>query len=1078
MRKNLLSFIVVAVLCMPLAAQTVPISVPFSVGFEESDSLELKNWVLNPGVNASKCVDQWVVGEAAKSTGERSLYISADNGASACFGIARNVQYAYRDISLPKGVYEISFDWCCLGTSDAAMYAGVGLASDLPVEAVSNSAAIPSKVSAWCKTVGRMASSSLWKNASLSMNSRGESTTYRLFFVWSSANQDTTLALPLGGCIDNIQICLANCARPKSVSATSTCDSIFLSWVGTSEKYSVEYRRRGKKWSTPAVYEQESCVFENMDEGLYDFRVRGICNGTDTSAYTYLSSYVLFCPEKHCINYVNLHDSLHVVCTYGTFSNPYAATGVIDNGFGNQEQYFRHTVNWEPDQYDPRTLNQLPLIPDGELASVRLGNWLHGAEGESISYEYVADVENAAILFLKYAIVLEDPAHGASSNPRFTMEVLDENGYLLSPTCGAADFYADANRKDGGWHSANVAGYSTISWKEWTTVGLNLAELGVKTGDVLTIRLTTKDCAWSAHFGYAYFTLGCATARLYGTSCGSDANMSIAAPDGFRYEWYNKNNELVSTEKQLSLPASDTTTYRCRLIFKENEECDFNLYSSLRPRFPISEFSYSYEPANCENRVRFSNKSHIMTVFNGDTVHHYDEACDEYLWDFGSGNESSVKNPVFAFPQSGGTFPVTLFSSISDGACQADTTLYITLPKIGDTEQTLDTTICDGTYIEFGKYYAAEERIYYDSLKSVAGCDSVWILNLKVHPVSHLVAPDTTVCAEVPLCIDGKCYQHTTSGEFVRFWKDSYGCDSTISMYVHILDSILPTVVLVEPEDREGTGSITVGGTGYDYYYLNGVRYDASQTYFSGLDGGVFDFQFFNDFGCSVGRSDTMYCECLQLRLGDIAPVCLGADSWVIPLVIDSGIPTTYSVLFDSVAHAAGLADIIDARYTKQDQWLEVPVPASLAPYRYHAQLLFSNSLGDCRDTIIGVELPLFFSEQLIYQRWNDVLSVRGTGSNGGYTFTAFQWQKNGQDIAGATRSYYYEEGGLDTSAEYQVWVTLPDGTIVGSCPFTPAADSDAPQSPKKTIEHQRLVITHDGVQYNAQGMKLYPLAE
>ena len=36
-------------------AQNQAISIPYSMGFEESDSLELKSWVLNSGANAAKC---------------------------------------------------------------------------------------------------------------------------------------------------------------------------------------------------------------------------------------------------------------------------------------------------------------------------------------------------------------------------------------------------------------------------------------------------------------------------------------------------------------------------------------------------------------------------------------------------------------------------------------------------------------------------------------------------------------------------------------------------------------------------------------------------------------------------------------------------------------------------------------------------------------------------------------------------------------------------------------------------------------------------------------------------------------
>ena len=1058
-----------------VAAQNTNISVPYSMGFEETDAADMSNWVLNPGANGDKCVDQWVVGEATSSIGHRALYISANDGMDATFGVGTNIQYAYRDFVVPKGTYEVSFDWCCMGSADACMYAGIGLANSLKLEADNSSSKLPVYVEPWTGTLGKLQGNSRWMNASLSLTSNG-SNVYRLFFVWSSTNRDTTLAMPIGGCIDNVQICSANCTRPEVITARSTCDSVWVNWVGTSEKYSFEYRQRGKKWSTPVTVEKESYLLEKLDEGLYDFRVRGICNGVDTSAYTYLNSYILFCPDRHCIDYVNLHDSTHVTCMYGLATQPYISRGVIDNEYS--ETYNRHMVYWEPDRYDACTGYKLPTIPKGELASVRLGNRNTGAEGEAIEYKYTIDLESAAILLMKYAVVLEDPGHSEYEQPRFTLEILDKYGKLISPTCGKADFFADSKRE--GWHTY-VYGNHRVTWKEWTTIGLNLSEITLsdgsklKTGDVLTIRLTTRDCTLAGHFGYAYFTLGCAAAKLYTTGCGDDVSMAIQAPEGFRYEWYDKYGNIVSRDRAYSIPPTDTTTYRCRLIYTENEECDFSLYTSARPRFPVSEFAYSYEPSDCENKVRFTNRGHIMTVFDGDTVHHYDETCDSYEWDFGIGDETTITHPVAIFPQQGGTFPVKLRAMISGGECTDDTTVYVTIPAIGDVEKRIDTVICEGSWISnFGRYNAiAESGIYYDSLQTVAGCDSVVILDLKVHPVHKTYLSDTTICAEVPLCIDGDCYKHATSGSFVRFRQNQYGCDSTIWMNVTVLDSILPTVDIQEPMDKQGTGSITIGGKGYGYFYMNGERYDSTRTYFTGYDGGIFEFEFFNDYGCSVLYTDTMNSECLQIHLGETGLTCLGATEFVVPFVVDSGIPTTYTLLFDSLAHAVGFQDMVAQPYTKQDTALTIPIPAGATPYIYGARLEFHNILSECPQQVFELSLPLNFPSDIIFQRWDDVLSVYGTNYNGGYTFEGFQWLRDGQPIDGATRSYYYEDGGLDMDAEYQVQVTLPDGVKLYTCAFTPQPYNAPKPQPKKVIENQRLVIIIDGVRYNAQGNQI-----
>ncbi|MDY2942569.1 MAG: hypothetical protein SOT07_02565 [Paludibacteraceae bacterium] len=1057
-------------------AQTgATIVAPYSMGFEESEDGELSNWTLNPGAAASLCPEAWYVGTAAKSSGKRALYISNNQGESAQYGSATCVQYAYRDFVIAQGTYEVSFDWVCLGNASSYLYAGLAPAANVNLEASATSSAIPSGVLSWCSALGKMSGTSLWRNASMRMNSNGR-TTYRLFFVWASSNQDTTIAYPLSAVIDNIQICSANCAKPKSVTAETTCDSLIVHWSGTSEKYVFEYRKRGQDWSTPAVYYTDGCVVSNLEEGLYDVRVRGICNDVDTSAYTYQNSIKIFCPEKHCINYVNLHDSTGVVtCYYGSYNNPQAQIGVVDETVTQDSRMWRHSVYWEPDEYDIRTGNQLPTIPDGELASVRLGNWNNGGEAECIEYLYTADIENAAIMLLKYAIVLEDPSHGTGSNPYFSVEIFDQYGTLLSPTCGVANFYADMNRKDGGWHVCSNAPGATspVSWKEWTTIGLNLAELGVQTGDVLTIRLTTKDCAWSAHFGYAYFTLGCAAATIKSTSCGSEAVLSVEAPDGFRYEWYNNQGTLVDSTKVLQIAPGDTSTYRCRLVFLENEECDFSLYTQSFPRFPVSSFSYTYDPANCENRVYFHNHSHIITVEEKDTTHHYDQGCDSYEWEMMPGVKSGAQNPMYVFPQTGGLFPVTLYAGISNGACIEDTTVWVDVPAIGDSEQTIDTTICDGNYVQFGKYYAALTGLYYDSLVSRAGCDSVIILNLQLNPVSSTTLPDTTICAETKLCIDGDCYKFATSGEFVRFRTNQYGCDSTIHMQVHVLDSILPTVTVTEPTEQLGTGSLTVGGTGYSYYTLNGERHDASDNYITGLNGGIFFLEFYNDFGCMVARSDTMNYECLGITPGDWTFACTTTSEMSLRFEVDSGIPTTYNVLFDSIGHAVGFADQIAVGYAGHEGVITIPMAAGVKPGVYPVTLVFDNVLPRCEDIVFSQPITVHFPASVIFQRWDDVLSVTSAELNGGFDFIGFQWMKNGNAISGATLSYYWEEGGLDLTADYEVRLLMPDSTWFTTCTFQPQPYSAPQLQNKKIIENQRLVIIHNGERYNAQGIKL-----
>jgi hypothetical protein len=73
----------------------------------------------------------------------------------------------------------------------------------------------------------------------------------------------------------------------------------------------------------------------------------------------------------------------------------------------------------------------------------------------------------------------------------------------------------------------------------------------------------------------------------------------------------------------------------------------------------------------------------------------------------------------------------------------------------------------------------------------------------------------------------------------------------------------------------------------------------------------------------------------------------------------------------------------------------------------------------------------------LVTQVWDDVLLVNNnSATNGGYTFTGYQWQKNGIDISGETAgSLYFGNGNLDYNAEYSVLLTASTGQRVQTCP-------------------------------------------
>ena len=796
-------------------AQTMT-SLPYNMSFEASEVAELQNWHFNTGSEAANCSDQWMVGTDQQSDGKRSLYIS-DNGSTAHFGAAHNVQFAYRDFLLPQGSYIVSFDWKNMGAPNATLYVGFGRTTSLPCEA-SSTTGVLTQAYISASQHAQLRGQRYWQNARLTgVNSNG-TRAIRIFFAWCSDNQDTTWMNPLGACIDNIEIRKANFAPPTSLNIDASCDTTYVTWTGTCDSYQLEYKKSGDAlWhSRSGLYASGgtgNLILEQLQEGMYDFRIRGFygtdVSTRDTTVYTYANSYFVFCPDNHCINYVNLHDTTgSVVCHYGHINSSgvidQTSTGVIDNGPNSVSS--RHTVNWDLDAYDSRTHNQLPLVPIGEFASVRLGNWNDGGEWESVTYNYLVD-SAYAILLLKYAVVLEDPGHDKEDQPRFTLSIKDEFGQEVDPECGSADFYAGRNsgNKGGGWHYE-----PDLSWKEWTTYGVDLTQY---IGQSLQITVTTYDCTWQGHYGYAYFCLGCAKAKIETLSCGDDSKMTAQAPDGFAYEWRSIHNmdTVVSYERTLEVDASDTTTYICKLTYLDQEECFFELRSSVLPRFPVAFYSYKYEPTNCENRVVFNNLSHIVVKYEGDPqgTHHWDEPCEEYEWVINNERFSDV-NPIYIFPQEGGRFPVSLFASISDGKCTDDTTFYVDVPTIGDVVLNIDQEICYGSSFTLGSKTYNTSGVYSETFESRAGCDSTCILNLTVLPQNLTNLPDTSICAESVYMLDGDVYPFEKTGQWIRHKFNVHGCDSTIIQYVTVMDTIKPSIDVTFTEPKSPSSIIGV----------------------------------------------------------------------------------------------------------------------------------------------------------------------------------------------------------------------------------------------------------------------------
>ena len=94
-----------------------------------------------------------------------------------------------------------------------------------------------------------------------------------------------------------------------------------------------------------------------------------------------------------------------------------------------------------------------------------------------------------------------------------------------------------------------------------------------------------------------------------------------------------------------------------------------------------------------------------------------------------------------------------------------------------------DAQICDGdVFIWRGNNYTAQ-GVYYDSLLTMLGCDSVYSLNLSVNPV-YAFTINADICEGSAYLWEGNSY--TTAGTYTESYLTALGCDSILTLNLDV----------------------------------------------------------------------------------------------------------------------------------------------------------------------------------------------------------------------------------------------------------------------------------------------------
>ena len=1011
----------VSVLMAAALSLAAPIHAVTNYSCDFETQAQRDRWVLTPAANsavAAQIRNKWYIGAPGNNdrNGQNGLYVSSDNGATAKYTNSGCWSFAYDTISLDhlsSGDYTITFDYVSMANLTSSFdglylfwvpkYKEDGV-TPIAVNSIPTQGGVPTQLENYIvplqpgANIDNLSGVASWRQCAATIkNNMCDGTPHYLVFAWTNGSLPP---MNPGAMIDNINITDNKpCAAPTKIVITQNDKTVTVSWTGTASEYEVSaYSYDAQSWAGPKIVQGNSTTFSNLAMGQTDFIVRAKCDDSHYSLKA-IESKLVYYPDEMCVDYLTLSNA---VC-YVNNSSPsdarnfddFRQVAAVDYGPSNERS--RHVVHFNRQETDPRTGGLARTVPEGEFASVRLGNWESGNEAERIEFSFQVDTIKHPVLLLKYLPVLEAPGHGQQQDPRFKLDILVDNKTIGS--CGQADFtcldvWTGNALKPGaaqqGWHVYTQEGTypQPIVWKDWTTVGVNLKKYATQ-GATITARLTTHDCTQSGHFGYAYFALTCSDGKFKDMKCGQ-INPDFEAPDGFEYRWAFAYNEryrrpdgslpeqyVLGRSQKFHAGMRDDSLYVVDCMFVQDSSCFFSLYASTLATNPISVMNEPKIIRSCRDniyKVQFdASPSWVQEIdhVTEDTLVSENYHIEHYEWTIegmpaGFSNWSDEVKPTFNFPIEGGHFVVKLRTTC--GTCESVLTHHLYMDPLSETRDTVVDVLCDDARINGYVWPEKPDTLYYnyglDSIilfNEITSCDSIIYLQL-IEP--ERIFEDTMVMqTSLPFTYHGRVYPEGTVS-MIDTVPSPTNCDTTYVLNLEVYEPLAATM---------------------------------PQAYI----------------------------------------LCEGEDSLRLVYTISRGRSLRYSYGFEE-AGMPSLDPVTDMQ-KKGDYAISIPLDESVIPDVYNGFVLLEDSLPQCNVRLPFV-LTLQYASTVIAQRWNDVLAIRNADFNGGYRFDSVQWFVSGMPIEGATEFNYYAGEGkqLRFGEEYQALLTRGDGVKLFTCAFIP----------------------------------------
>ncbi|MEG1556345.1 MAG: T9SS type A sorting domain-containing protein, partial [Bacteroidales bacterium] len=262
---------------------------------------------------------------------------------------------------------------------------------------------------------------------------------------------------------------------------------------------------------------------------------------------------------------------------------------------------------------------------------------------------------------------------------------------------------------------------------------------------------------------------------------------------------YNLNTTITICESQLPyIMGQDTLTYTGQYVINRSSAngCDsiINLYLIVN-----SNLEFTQTQSICESALPYQFGDSIFTEAGiYEVVFQANNGCDSIITltlqvldtYFTEENISIMDNEVYVWHNmtlnTNGTYLDTVISSIG---CDSICRLNLTVLKTYFFEET--TSICEGEAYTWHGKILERNGLYFDSLTTVLGGDSIYQLTLTVHPTSLDIQ-------HVALCSNQLPYQWhgvnlTENGTYQDTLQSIAGCDSifvlNLTIHIHLYDT-------------------------------------------------------------------------------------------------------------------------------------------------------------------------------------------------------------------------------------------------------------------------------------------------